>query len=423
MVSRNVYHTTLKELVFLDLLPPEYLQAISRSNLHRWRNENIQRYVGSELNHIANNHADLIKTLNTYPKMFYAYGRLVTTLAEIVGTAEQFSTLLREHKEKVVNVILKAKHTIPVQKAVKLFHISPSTFYAWCLEVKVKCEHSYFKKCTRVYANQLIPAEVRQIKKALTHPKTLHWSIRSIYFKGIRDKSLSVSLNTMYRINRLLGIRKTKDRVRKKKHPKGIRATAPNAIWHADVTSIKTLDGQRHFIYLLLDNYSRYILSHWVTDAISGLIRTETIEEAYYKASKIQSNLNVDLIVDGGPENNNIHVDRFINRSAVNIKKLVALRDIQYSNSMIERANRTLKYRYLHPRQIRDKKHLERTLSYFIKDYNTIKPHGSLEGLTPKEAWEGYSLPSTFRTDVLKQARVKRLAYNKAHRCQKCEVK
>lgn len=87
---------------------------------------------------------------------------------------------------------------------------------------------------------------------------------------------------------------------------------------------------------------------------------------------------------------------------------------------MIERVNRTLKYRYIFPKQPRDLKHLKRVLNYFIKDYNYIKPHGKLKGLTPDEVWRGVQINDNHRTTVLKEARVKRLAYNRANKCEKC---
>lgn len=51
-----------------------------------------------------------------------------------------------------------------------------------------------------------------------------------------------------------------------------------------------------------------------------------------------------------GPENNNIYIDNFISQSEINIQKLFALRDIDYSNSMVEAINKIVKYQYLLPK-------------------------------------------------------------------------
>lgn len=177
-------------------------------------------------------------------------------------------------------------------------------------------------------------------------------------------------------------------------------------------------------VYLVIDNFSRKILSYSVQDKVSGLVTTETIKEAYSKALKLAKNknqeLNVKLIVDGGPENNNIHIDNFISQNQINIEKLIALKDIDYSNSMIERANRTLKYNYIFVKEPRDLKHLKRILRYFIKDYNTQRPHGQLKGLTPQEAWLGFKPDEKFRIKTIKKAKAERLNYSKQNRCGKC---
>ena len=90
-------------------------------------------------------------------------------------------------------------------------------------------------------------------------------------------------------------------------------------------------------------------------------------------------------------------------------QKLVALRDINFSNSMIERVNRVFKYRYLFPKSPRDLKHLKRILKYFIDDYNNRRPHGQLDGLTPDQAWIGLKPTKKETMKVLTLAREKKM--------------
>lgn len=420
--SRTSYHTSLKELVHYDLLPPKYVGKIPRTNLHRWKHDKLDRHVGSEINAIADNHTELIQTLNQYPRMFYAYGRLVKTLQQVLSGGSEYQAKLRTSKELIVNAIIRTKELVPIDNAIRIFNISRSTFHSWVIDVKFKCNESYFGMCNRIYSNQITTNEVQAIKTVLRNPRTLHWSIRSVYWKGIRDKELSISLGTMYKMNRLLEIRKTKDKPRKKKRKTGIKANSPNQIWHADITTMKTLDNKRHYIYLLIDNFSRKVLSYEIKERVSGLVTARTIYEAYNKALNLSATqLDVKLIVDGGPENNNHHVDSFINQSRINIEKLVALKDIDKSNSMIEALNKTLKYHYIFPKNPRDLKHLKRTLKYFINDYNKRRPHGALNGLTPDEAWQGKQPPTDLRTSLLKQARLNRVAINQENRCEKCD--
>ena len=420
-MKRASYHTTLKELTHYGLLPQKYEKQIPRTNLHRWRNDSVERFVGSEINKIADNHTELIKTLNEYPRMFYAYGRLVKTVISIVGKAQDYSKLVRGAKEKVVKAITRVREFVPIEKAVKMFNISPSTFHVWVSDLHNSCSFSFFKRCNKVYPNQITPTEIKAVKQALTNPATKHWSIKSIHYKGIRENKLSVSIGSMYMLNKRLGIRDAINRRKpKKKRKVGIRAHSPNQIWHADITVLKTLDGKKHYIYLVIDNFSRKVLSYAVKERVSGLVTTSTIKETFENASKLSQELNVKLIVDGGPENNNIHIDNFINQSEINIQKLVALRDIDYSNSMVEAVNKIAKYQYLFPKHPQNLQELLELLSYFVNDYNNIRPHSQLKGLTPDEAYIGKELPKDYRTIVLKQARLDRLAYNKENKCENC---
>ena len=420
-MQRQAYHTSLKELAHYGLLPPKYQKKIPRTNLHRWRKDAFDRYLGSEINQIADKHTELIKVLNEYPKMFYAYGRLIKTVINIVEKSNDFSKLVRESKKQVIETIYRVKDIVPINKAIKIFKISSSTLNVWKKDIEHFCSMSFFNHCNRLYPNQIIPAEIQKVKKALLNPATSHWSIKSTYLKGIREGMITMSLDSVYKLNRRLGIR---DSIKKKKFKKkrkiGIRASAPNQIWHADITVMKTLNKKKYYIYLVIDNFSRKVLAFDVREKVSGLVTTKTIREAFKKASAVTKNLNVRLIVDGGPENNNRYIDDFISQDQINIKKLVALRDVDFSNSMIENTNKVLKYQYLFPEYPKDYDDLIRLLNFFVHDFNEIRPHGQLNGLTPNEAFNGIQLPDDFRTILLKKARLKRLEYNRNNRCKSC---
>ena len=168
-----------------------------------------------------------------------------------------------------------------------------------------------------------------------------------------------------------------------------------------------------------MDNYSRKILSYAVNDKVTWETTKETIDKAYLKIIDKPSCSNTMLIVDGGPENTNIHIDKYFSRSDIRISKLIAQRDVAYSNSMIERVNRTLKYRYLFPHQPRNLYQLKELLEYFIEDYNYKKPLAILNGLTPDEAWREKKIEFN-KNKILQEAREKRLEYNRSKRCDNC---
>lgn len=162
----------------------------------------------------------------------------------------------------------------------------------------------------------------------------------------------------------------------------------PNQYWHADVTLHRTVDNVRAYIYFVIDNYSRAILSWKVSLKLSAEIRLETIKEAYEKYIHNPVN-DVQLIVDGGSENNNNIVDEYIDSPSISIKKIIAQQDILFSNSIVEAVNKIVKYRSLFLNNIQDITALQKHLEIFVPIYNEVRPHCSLKGLTPNEVLEG----------------------------------
>ncbi len=116
-------------------------------------------------------------------------------------------------------------------------------------------------------------------------------------------------------------------------------------------------------------------------------VRIETFEETIINAG-IQPNQKekTELIVDGGTENNNKTVTTLLQKYPVD--KLVAMKDILKSNSMIESLNRLIKYDYLYTRHIHNQDELVKVLrKNVIPDYNIKRPNGQVFGLTPAEAY------------------------------------
>jgi len=143
--------------------------------------------------------------------------------------------------------------------------------------------------------------------------------------------------------------------------------------------------------------------------------------EAYSYATLLGNDLDVDLIVDGGSENNNVTMDSFIESSEINIHKLVALRDIHFSNSLVEAHFSLIKYNYLYRMRINSKSDLHNAMEKVVHDFNSIRPHCSLNGSTPDEVYFNGKLMSKnqFSTQYLK-AKTQRLLDNKQNACVKC---
>jgi hypothetical protein len=92
----------------------------------------------------------------------------------------------------------------------------------------------------------------------------------------------------------------------------------------------------KHCIYFLSDNFSRKILSWRLSQTVSWEYVKECIEDAYTIAKDIEQPINLNIVTDGGPENIHHSLDEYITGLVGNIKKLIALKDITFSNSPAE---------------------------------------------------------------------------------------
>jgi putative transposase len=169
---------------------------------------------------------------------------------------------------------------------------------------------------------------------------------------------------------------------RRKHHHTGIRANALLQIIHADVTVFQTADNKKNYIHLIQDNFSRFIPQWAVRTSCTAQTTFENLNSVYEKYLHPAGIEDCFFISDDGSENYG-PVKGFIESSKYpSIQHLIAQRDIEFSNSMIEAANKQLKYRFLYHHHIADDDALVKYVEQSVNDYNN-RPHHVLHGLTP----------------------------------------
>jgi putative transposase len=211
-----------------------------------------------------------------------------------------------------------------------------------------------------------------------------------------------------------LGI--SRPRFKKPKHKTGLRASAPNEKWHMDITKFK-INVTEYSIYIIMDNFSRYILNWGVHHSASGEFMRDLLKEAISQFTP----KNAQLIADGGSENNNIYVDELLTKNTNTLTKLIAQKDISFSNSMVEAINKILKYNYLFPFGITSLQFLLQQLEFAINDYNNKRPHFSLKGSTPFEVFNNTPWDRSVIANQFELARLDRLEINRKNTCDGCQ--
>lgn len=179
-------------------------------------------------------------------------------------------------------------------------------------------------------------------------------------------------------------------RPRARVHParptRGVRATAPDELWHVDTTVIRLLDGTKVYLHAVIDNFSRRILAWRVTDTFAVATTVAILRDAVQGAVARQQPPT--LVADAGVENVNTGVDGLIESGM--LSRVLALRDVTFSNSMIEAWWRTLEHQWLLLNALDTAAAIRRLVAFYVAAHNAKIPHSAFRGQTPDEMYLGH---------------------------------
>lgn len=429
-MKRNTYHTTIKIAHALDIqnqwLPKQFLEGIPRSTAHAWKSEYIEKFVGYEFASDLGSNVDELKLMYNRmvmreKRIFMAYVRIKLTLVNIIGK-DQWKDVIKQNFKVIYNLMLTVHSSlgVSINQLAGFLGLTPQRFQYLKRTAIYHCTNSATGLCVKQVPGQASVSEIQTMGKMLRRRKLAHWPIASIWALAVRKNLTKLSLSAWYRYNKRFDFRSTKKKLKHHKEYEPLRASRPNEIWHADITIFKTMDRVKHYVYLIVDNYSKFILNWTVFSSANGKIRTDTLRQAIKQefgddlSSKTKA---IDLIVDGGTENNNQTIEQYIKASHVDIDKKIALRDIEQSNSMVEASNKILKHRYLYRKNVQDYQELIEHLNEAVFEFNFQRPHYSLELFTPAEVH--YNKRPNIKKEAIRHYVKERILQNKANPCTK----
>jgi putative transposase len=153
----------------------------------------------------------------------------------------------------------------------------------------------------------------------------------------------------------------------------------PNQVWCTDITYIPM---RRGFLYLVavLDWYSRKVLSWRLSNTMDAGFCVQALEEALQKHGKPEI-FNTD---QGSQFTSKAFTDVLEDND---IKISMDGKGRWVDNVMIERLWRSLKYGCVYLHAFENGAELRRGLQRWFSRYNAVRPHDSLHGATPDEAY------------------------------------
>ena len=246
-------------------------------------------------------------------------------------------------KIRVLRAIDSARKALPLATALKVLRLSPDRHRAWRRAAKGRGLDDR-SRCPNSSPSVLTVNEVAIMRGMVTSLDYRHMSLGCLGICAQRQGKLYTAPSTWRKLVREWEWRRPLQRIHIAKPKFGIRADAPNAIWHIDTTIIRMLDGTKLCIQGIVDNFSRRIQCWSLNEKFEPKITTcKLLREA--ATTLAPESAPPKLMVDGGIENLNTEVDAPVADDLVH--RVVAQVDLLVSNSMIERWWRSLKHNWL----------------------------------------------------------------------------
>jgi len=344
-----------------DLFPE---LKIPRSTIRSWLHRGIPDVVTCDS--LSAEKTELLAELQALRHRAAVLGAIVGLLVAMLRLSEHRAGHERlpegNGKRALLRAIDRASRAVPLSVALRIARLSPSRYHGR-RRAEIRCELDDRSSYPRSKPTRLTAAEVRSVKEMVESDDHRHLSLRGLALYAQRIGRVIASPSTWSRLVREGGWRRPRGRVYPAKPKVGIRANAPNELWHIDVTVIRLLDGTRAYLHAVIDNFSRRILS-WTLEERLGAGGTCRI---LLEAGRHLSTRPVETTVmtDSGTENVNGNVDALLDREG--LRRILAQVEVSFSNSMIEAFWRSLRHAWLYLHNLDNTTTLRRLIAFYVR--------------------------------------------------------
>ena len=207
--------------------------------------------------------------------------------------------------------------------------------------------------------------------------------------RQLRREGLYVGRHRVRRLMRLMGLSAIYQAPRTSTpHPEhriypyllgNLQISRPNQVWCADITYIPVSRG---FLYLvaIMDWATRHVLAWRLSNTMDVRFCVEALNEALARNGKPEI-----FNTDQGSQFTGFEFTGILKNAEITIS--MDGRGRCMDNIFIERLWRSLKYEAIYLHELTDGFRAERVIGEWIGFYNTERPHSSLDGQTPAEAY------------------------------------
>jgi putative transposase len=155
-------------------------------------------------------------------------------------------------------------------------------------------------------------------------------------------------------------------------------AMRPNECWSMDFVSDSIVTGRRFRALTIIDNYTRECPAIEVDTSLGGARVVNVLE----RLSEIRGLPEV-ITIDNGPEFAGKALDEWAYRKGVKLNFIRPGKPIE--NAYAESFNGRLRDECLNTNWFMNMKHAREVIEEWRTDYNEVRPHSSLQNMTPLE--------------------------------------
>lgn len=235
---------------------------------------------------------------------------------------------------------------------------------------------------------------------------------RKLYFmmgKSLQEKNIQIGRDKLFRILKeeylLVGKRRKYTKTTNSKHwlrkypniAKNIALTMPEQLWVADITYLQTKQGHE-YLHLITDAYSKQIMGYELSGTLKASCTIKALKMALSNRKYAHQLVHHS---DRGLQYCSSEYTDLLNKHNVSIS--MTEQYDPYENAVAERINGILKDEFGLDTLFNDNKELTKQLNQAVDLYNNLRPHLSINMLTPKQAHEQSKV-------ILKKWRVKKPA-------------
>jgi putative transposase len=230
--------------------------------------------------------------------------------------------------------------------------------------------------------------EQRKILDVLHSPRFVDLAPAQVWATLLDEGAYLASISTFYRLLRRAG--ETRERRRQASHPTSVKpelvASAPNQVWSWDITKLRgPAKWTYHYLYVILDIYSRYVVGWMVATRESAALADVLIRQTCTKQHI-------------GRDQLTIHADRGSSMTSKPVAFLLADLGITQSHSRPHVSNdnpfseaqfKTMKYRPDFPGHFTSIEAARQHCQLFFPWYNDQHRHSGLGLHTPADVHYG----------------------------------